>query len=63
MNTQIAAAAEEQTAVSEDISQNITDVATLSSDTQHTIQQNSKLANDLDKMAHSLREITAQFRV
>ena len=63
MNTQIAAAAEEQTAVSEDISQNITDVATLSSDTQHTIQQNSKLANDLDKMAHSLKEITAQFRV
>ena len=63
MNTQIAAAAEEQTAVSEDISQNITDVATLSSDTQHTIQQNAKLANDLDSMANNLREITAQFRV
>lgn len=63
MNTQIAAAAEEQTTVSEDISQNITSVASLSSDTQRTIQENAKLARDLDAMANSLRDITAQFRV
>ena len=63
MNTQIAAAAEEQTTVSEDISQNITGVATLSSETQSTVQENSRFARDLDNMAGSLADITSRFRV
>ncbi|MDX1695536.1 MAG: methyl-accepting chemotaxis protein [Ketobacteraceae bacterium] len=63
MNTQIAAAAEEQTTVSEDISENITGVASLSSETQRTVQENSRFAGDLDKMAGSLADITSQFRI
>lgn len=63
MNTQIAAAAEEQNAVSDDISSNIQSVASLSHDTQASIEQNAGLANQLDEMANSLNKITEQFKL
>ena len=63
MNTQIAAAAEEQNAVSDDISLNIQNVANLSMDTQKNIEQNRELAKEMDSMASSLTEITARFKL
>ena len=62
MNTQIAAAAEEQTTVSEDISSNITQVANLSAQTEQNIENNTELAKELDKMAEHLNGITAGFK-
>ncbi|MCG8317518.1 MAG: methyl-accepting chemotaxis protein [Pseudomonadales bacterium] len=62
MNTQIATAAEEQTTVSEDISANITSVATLSSETESNIEMNTHLAMELDSMANNINQMTARFK-
>lgn len=63
MNMQIAAAAEEQSAVSEDINRNIQGLAEMSTHTDEQAKENSKTAKQLDVMSRELTEVTRQFKI
>ncbi len=63
MNTQIAGAAEEQSAVSEDINQSIIKVRDYSEQNAGTIAQTSESAGDMDKLALQLQEMVSRFKL
>lgn len=55
---QVATAAEEQTNVSDEINQNITDIAELSGEMNNTSDENLKLIPDLEAIAHSTKRLS-----
>lgn len=63
MNTQIAAAAEEQSAVAEDINKNIHRLAELNSATHEQAEENTEMATRLNGMSSELLSMTKRFKV
>ena len=62
MSTQIAAAAEEQSAVSREIERNVSEVKDLSDDILHSAASIGKSSNDLSQIASQIRGQLQQFR-
>ncbi len=62
MNTQIAAAAEEQSAVSEDINGNITDVSHLAQQAHESAERSRQLSEQLRELSGHIRDLTARFK-
>ncbi len=63
MNTQIASAAEEQAAVSEEINRNVTSISQISEQTAEGSEQTTAAANELAKLASDLQQLVSQFRI
>ena len=62
MNTQIASAAEEQTAVAEEINQNILSVNTITQQTSQGAQQTENSSRELAKLAMGLQSLVQTFK-
>ena len=62
MNTQIASAAEEQNAVTEDINRNIVDISTLSDTSARGSEQTAASSIELARLASRLQELVSRFR-
>lgn len=63
MNLQIASAAEEQAAVSEEINKNITSISQISELTASGTEQTTAAASELARLATELQELISEFRV
>jgi len=63
MNTQIATAAEEQTAVAEEINQNIVNISQLGEQAVSGAQQTSDASEELARLSNELQMMVGQFRV
>ncbi len=63
MNTQIATAAEEQTAVAEEINRNIHAITQVSSETSQAAKQTTETSESLAKLAIDLNQMISQFRL
>ena len=63
MSTQIASAAEEQRATSEEINRNITSISGLANETSAGAQQTAAASEELAQLATDLQGVVAQFRV
>ena len=63
MNTQIASAAEEQSAVSEEINRNTTSIHTLAEQAAEGSRRTASTANELSTLAHQMQERMARFKV
>ncbi len=63
MNAQIASASEEQTAVTEEINKNITNIHAVTEETAEGSKQASSAAVDLARLGEQLRGLVGQFRV
>jgi methyl-accepting chemotaxis protein len=57
MNRQIATAAEEQTSVAEEISRNLTDITTIATMNQDSVQRTQVASNDLQGLSSSLSDV------
>ncbi len=62
MNTQIASAAEEQTAVAEEINQNILSVNTITQQTSQGAQQTENSSRELSRLAMELQSLVQTFK-
>ncbi|HLD66475.1 MAG TPA: methyl-accepting chemotaxis protein [Pseudomonas sp.] len=58
MNRQIATAAEEQTAVAEDISRNLTEITAIATTNQENVQRTQAASQDLKGLSGQLNEVT-----
>ena len=63
MNLQIASAAEQQTAVTEEINRNIVDITSLSERTTGGATQTTMEASRLNQLAENLQKLTKQFKI
>jgi len=63
MNTQIASAAEEQSAVSEEINKNVTSISQISEQTASGAEQTTTSANELARLASDLQNLVGQFKI
>lgn len=63
MNLQIASAAEEQTAVTEEINRNIVHITSLSEQTSSGANQTTAEARQLNQLAENLQKLTKQFKL
>lgn len=63
MNHQIAAAAEEQSAVSEEINRNVANIQQISERTWRAAESTQASAQDLDRSGRDLSDVVAQFKV
>jgi len=63
MNVQIASATDEQSRVTQDISQNITSISTLTHDTKDASQQVKQVSDSLIKNSVDLSQMIRRFRV
>ncbi|SQG00189.1 methyl-accepting chemotaxis protein [Paucimonas lemoignei] len=63
MNTQIASAAEEQSAVAEDINRNVTNIGQVASEVAGGATESSQASAELTKLAEQQRRLINQFRV
>ena len=63
MNTQIASAAEEQAAVSEEINRNVTSISQISEQTASGTEQTTAAADELAKLAAELQQLISQFKI
>lgn len=63
MNTQIAAASEEQIATSEEINRNITAIGSVSEQTSAGALQTATASGELGKLAETLQALVSQFKV
>jgi methyl-accepting chemotaxis protein len=63
MNTQIAAATEQQSAVSEEINRNVTNISSISAETADYTKQLVSSSEEMSAMAEQLRTLVARFRV
>ncbi len=63
MITQIAAASEQQSATSEEISKNVESISTVSNESAAGISQIAKAADDLSRLTESLRNLVYRFRL
>ena len=62
MNRQIATAAEEQTAVAEDISRNLTEIASIASSNQEQVEQTEAASRDLHNLSAQLGDALQRLR-
>ncbi len=60
MNRQIATAAEEQTAVAEDISQNLTELTAIASTNQDNVLRTEKASNNLHELSGGLNDVISR---
>ncbi|WP_445261278.1 methyl-accepting chemotaxis protein [Pseudomonas sp. RL_15y_Pfl2_60] len=58
MNRQIATAAEEQTAVAEDISRNLTEITTIASENEKNVQRTESASKNLHSLSTGLSDVT-----
>ena len=58
MNRQIATAAEEQTAVAEDISRNITEITSIATINQQNVERTETASQNLHGLSAQLTEVT-----
>ncbi|HJE27694.1 methyl-accepting chemotaxis protein [Stutzerimonas nitrititolerans] len=63
MNTQIATAAEEQSAVAEEINRNITTISMIADTTSTDAQQTARISDELVQLAAELNRLVSQFRL
>ncbi|WP_272902041.1 methyl-accepting chemotaxis protein [Candidatus Reidiella endopervernicosa] len=63
MNTQIASAAEEQSATTEEINRNINNIQNISEQTAQGAEQTAAASNELSQLGESLRSQVSQFKV
>lgn len=63
MNTQIATAAEEQSAVADDINENISNVAVLAQDTHELVGKNRDLGDQIASLSGQFRVMTNKFKI
>ncbi len=63
LNTQIAAASEEQSSVSEDIQRNIVNIQSISEDTTHTAEKTKEASNELAELGRTLSNLVGQFKL
>ncbi|MDB6141012.1 MAG: methyl-accepting chemotaxis protein [Pseudomonas sp.] len=63
MNTQIASAAEEQSAVAEDINRNVINIGQVANEVASGADESSKASAELTKLAEQQRRLINQFRV
>ena len=63
MNTQIAAAAEEQTAVSQELDRNVTRIADLAVQGESGNGQTAIASRELAQLGEGLRTLVSQFRI
>lgn len=63
MNTQIATAAEEQSAVAEEINRNVVNISQLADQTSEGAKQTSQVSEELVKLAEQLQAAVNRFRV
>ncbi|OMH31804.1 methyl-accepting chemotaxis protein [Motiliproteus sp. MSK22-1] len=63
MSTQIASAAEEQSAVAEDINKNVTDISELSASTESSTQQITNASEELARLAAELQSEVQRFKI
>ncbi len=63
MNAQIATASEEQTAVAEEINQNIVNISQLGEDAVSSAQQTSAASEELARLSSELQGLVGQFKV
>ena len=63
MSTQIASAAEEQSATTEEINRNITNISEMANETSTGAQQTATASGDLARLGAELQEVVGQFTV
>ncbi len=63
MNTQIAAAAEEQSTVSEEINKNVVNISQISEQTATGAEQTTAASTDLSRLANELQQLVGQFKI
>lgn len=63
MNTQIASAAEEQSAVAEDINRNVINIGQVAGEVAGGADESSQASAELTKLAEQQRRLINQFRV
>jgi len=63
MNTQIASAAEEQNAVTEEMNRNITNISQISALTSEGAAQTEQASNELARLSGDLHQLVAQFKI
>lgn len=63
MNTQIAAAAEEQSAVAEEINKNVVNISQLSEKTASGAEQTMSASGELSNLASDLQQLVGQFKI
>ena len=63
MNTQIASAAEEQSAVAEEINRNVVNIKDMAEMISDGSQQTAKSSNDLESLAGQLQSVVSRFRI
>ena len=63
MNTQIASAAEEQTAVAEEINKNVANISGIANDTAEGARTDAEGSQQISRLAEQLRSLVARFRV
>ena len=63
MNTQIASAAEEQSAVAEEINRNVVNINDMAEMISDGSQQTAKSSNDLEALASQLQNVVSRFRI
>ncbi|WP_296221784.1 methyl-accepting chemotaxis protein [Pseudomonas sp. UBA2684] len=63
MNTQIASAAEQQSAVAEDINRNVTNIGQVANEVAHGADEASQASAELTKLAEQQRRLINQFKV
>jgi len=63
MNTQIASAAEEQSAVAEEIDRNITNISQLGDQTAEGARQTATSSQEMAQLAVQLQTLVGQFKV
>ena len=63
MNTQIATAAEEQSAVAEEINRNITTISMIADTTSTDAQQTAQISDELVQLAAELNRLVSQFKL
>ncbi|TBV00112.1 methyl-accepting chemotaxis protein [Stutzerimonas kirkiae] len=63
MNAMIASAAEEQSAVAEEINRNVTNVSQIAEETSEASRQNVQTSNELSQLAGNLQRLVKMFRL
>ena len=63
MNTQIASAAEEQAAVSEEINKNVNSISAISNTSADNMEKTARESDNVSKLSGSLQELVSKFKV